>query len=152
MKRVILHDSSGETLMLDNIYPVGSIYMSVNNADPGTLFGGTWARIKDRFLLSAGDTYNAGTTGGEAEHTLSQSELPNIHGEARLGWTDSSAAGIMITETSGALSAANTTVNYARNNLASGTYKGKLVFDVGGGAAHNNLPPYLAVYMWQRTA
>lgn len=77
MKRVILHDSSGETLMLDNVWPVGSIYMSVNSTDPGTLFGGTWVRIKDAFLLSAGDTYNAGDIGGEAEHTLTVAEMPS---------------------------------------------------------------------------
>lgn len=59
------------------IYPVGSIYMSVNSTSPGTLFGGTWERIQDRFLLSAGSTYSAGATGGEATHTLSAAEMPS---------------------------------------------------------------------------
>ena len=44
--------------------------MSVNGTDPGTLIGGTWERIKDKFLLSAGDTYTAGSTGGSAKATL----------------------------------------------------------------------------------
>ena len=48
------------------IYPVGSIYMSVNATSPASLFGGTWEQLKDRFLLAAGDTYAAGSTGGEA--------------------------------------------------------------------------------------
>ncbi len=56
-------------LMLDTIYPVGSIYMSVNNVSPSTLFGGTWEAIQDRFLLAAGSTYTAGDTGGSATHT-----------------------------------------------------------------------------------
>ena len=63
--------------LFDTIYPVGSIYMSAVNTSPSTLFGGTWEQIKDTFLLSAGDTYNAGTTGGEAEHTLTTSEMPS---------------------------------------------------------------------------
>ena len=48
------------------IYPVGAIYMSVNSTSPSALFGGTWERLKDRFLLCAGDTYGAGATGGSA--------------------------------------------------------------------------------------
>ena len=55
------------------IYPIGSIYMSVNNVDPSTVFGGTWQQIKDRFLLACGDTYNTGETGGAANHTPSGS-------------------------------------------------------------------------------
>ena len=76
MRRIILRDSQGETLMLDNVWPVGSIYMSVNSTNPGTLFGGTWQRLKDRFLLGAGDTYAAGSQGGEATHTLTIDEMP----------------------------------------------------------------------------
>lgn len=66
------------------IYPVGSFYISAVSADPGTLFGGTWKRHEDRFLLGASNSYANGSTGGEA--------------------------------------------------------------------AHNNMPPYLAVYMWERIA
>ena len=55
---------------LGQVYPVGSIYMSVNSVNPSTLFGGSWERIKDKFLLSAGDNYSAGDTGGSADATL----------------------------------------------------------------------------------
>lgn len=48
-------------------YPVGSIYMSVNSTNPSTLFGGSWERIQDTFLLASGSTYGAGTTGGSAD-------------------------------------------------------------------------------------
>ena len=65
------------TQLINAIYPVGSIYMSVNSTSPATLFGGTWQRIQDRFLLSAGSTYSAGATGGEATHTLTSGEMPS---------------------------------------------------------------------------
>lgn len=60
-----------------DIYPVGSIYMSVNNVNPSAVFGGTWEQIKDKFLLACGDTYNNGATGGSATHTLAVNQLPS---------------------------------------------------------------------------
>ena len=62
-----------------SFYPVGSIYMSVNNTNPGTLFGGTWEQIQDRFLLAAGNTYTGGSTGGSASVNLSHSHVVNAH-------------------------------------------------------------------------
>lgn len=62
--------------LLDCVRPVGSYYWSDVDTDPGTLFGGTWERVKDRFILAAGDTYAAGATGGEATHTLTVEEMP----------------------------------------------------------------------------
>ena len=63
--------------ILETVYPVGAIYISVNSINPATLFGfGTWNQIEDRFLLAAGPTYTAGSTGGEAEHTLTELEMP----------------------------------------------------------------------------
>lgn len=59
--------------IFDMIYPVGSIYISVNDVHPSVLFGGTWEQIQDRFLLGTGSTYSAGSTGGETNHTLTQS-------------------------------------------------------------------------------
>ena len=66
-----------EVLNIDQVYPVGSIYMSTTNTNPSIIFGGTWEQIKDRFLLSAGDTYEAGSMGGEANHTLTINEMPS---------------------------------------------------------------------------
>ena len=62
--------------LLNLVYPVGSIYMSVNSTSPATLFGGTWEQIKDRFLLSSGDTYENGSVGGSATHTIAVGNLP----------------------------------------------------------------------------
>ena len=59
------------------MYPVGSIYISVNSTSPATLFGGTWEQIEDTFLLAAGSSYTAGDTGGEAIHVLTSDEMPS---------------------------------------------------------------------------
>ena len=69
--------TDSESEFLDKVYPVGSIYMSVNSTDPGTLFGGTWAKIEGQFLLGSSTTYPLGSTGGEATHTLTTAEMPS---------------------------------------------------------------------------
>lgn len=72
--------------LLPKIYPVGAIYWSTKSTSPASLFGGTWTQIKDRFLLCAGSTYSAGSTGGEAAHTLTVAEMPSHnHGGATGG-------------------------------------------------------------------
>ena len=60
--------ASQMTTLLDTIYPIGSIYMSVNATSPAVLFGGTWEQIQDTFLLAAGTNYTGGDTGGSTEH------------------------------------------------------------------------------------
>lgn len=57
-------------------HPVGSLYWSAEPDDPAGLFGGVWERVKDRFILAAGDDYAAGSEGGEATHTLTLAESP----------------------------------------------------------------------------
>ena len=66
-----------EDANFNKIYPVGSIYMSVNSTNPSTLFGGEWEQIEDRFLLACGTNHNNGETGGEATHTLTTNEMPS---------------------------------------------------------------------------
>ena len=63
--------------LLNLFYPIGSIYWSSNNTNPGTLFGGTWIQIKDKFILAAGDSYTANSTGGAATVTLTVSNMPS---------------------------------------------------------------------------
>ena len=60
----------------NKLYPIGSVYISFNSADPSTLFGGVWQRLKDTFLLANGDTYAADTTGGSATKTITVNNLP----------------------------------------------------------------------------
>jgi hypothetical protein len=130
----------GSRLLVDLIYPVGSIYMSTNNVSPQTFFGGTWERIQDRFLLAAGSTYAAGGTGGSATHTLTISEMPT-HAHILKVATSTSAASDAAMRPNGATAYSSQLVESATDN----------VLDAGGGKAHNNMPPYLTVYMWKRS-
>jgi hypothetical protein len=122
-------------------YPIGAIYMSMYSTSPASLFGGSWEQIKDRFLLGAGDSYSAGATGGEATHTLSVAEMPyhshKIPGQT-IGWV-----------ASGGEIASSITGNFQR---AGGGMPDQQTKYSGDGSAHNNMPPYLVVYAWKRTA
>lgn len=122
------------------VYPVGAIYMSTVATNPSTLFGfGTWERIQDTFLLAAGSTYSAGSTGGKATHTLTNSEIPS-HNHA-IFYPNASAG-------NNYAPIGYPNVGSKSSYWAVGSYTG----DVGGGQAHNNMPPYLAVYVWKRKA
>ena len=128
----------------DTAYPVGSIYMSVNSTSPATLFGGTWEQIKDRFLLSAGDTYTAGSTGGEATHTLTVDEMP-VHNH---NYNSPLAVWGPTTTNNGFTYVGGT--HWEGSDTAGGNYAHTA--NTGGNQSHNNMPPYLAVYMWRRIA
>ena len=138
--------------LLDLIYPVGSIYLSVNSASPDTLFGGTWEQIQGRFLLGMSSSYPAGSQGGEAEHTLSTNEMPaHSHNfsyqetDQNKSWSDN------ILQKNGTAYPERLGVNMALG--ADWSSAGYLTLDnVGGNQPHNNMPPYLSVYIWKRTA
>lgn len=131
---------SGKTLF-DIVYPVGAIYMSVSETSPAILFGGTWEQIQNRFLLAAGSSYTAGNTGGEATHTLTKNEMPTHSHEIYSGYGDvvSNVSDAYRYQTWGSSDRGWKTGNLGTSNI-------------GGGKAHNNMPPYLVVYMWKRTA
>lgn len=123
-------------LTAQGAYPVGSIYLSVTDANPAALFGGTWERIGGRFLLGADSTYAAGSTGGEAAHTLTTDEMPKHNHEI----DNLNAAG-------------NATPFMTVQAQDKKGYGGNVqTMYAGGGKAHNNMPPYLAVYMWRRVS
>ena len=126
------------TNIIDIIYPIGSAYQSTSSTSPATLFGGTWNQIKNRFLVGAGDSYKASATGGEATHTLTINEMPSHKHNIRVGTWASALGGLSIACT-----------NIDRNYTPMPTDP---AFFTGGGQAHNNLPPYYAVYIWVRTA
>lgn len=147
---------------LDQVYPVGSIYMSINSTDPSTLFGGSWTRLKDTFLLASGDTYANGSTGGEATHTLTTDEMPSHthiqnshnhtqnahHHDTNTNWSSGSGSeSAYVTTANRTRTTRNTKDTTATNKAATATNQ-----NTGGGQAHNNMPPYLAVYMWKRTS
>lgn len=123
--------------LLNSIYPIGSIYMSVNSTNPKNFIGGTWERIQDKFLLASGSLYSAGSTGGEETHTLTISEMPkHKHG---VGYVGKGANGIYA-----GMPGTSTEPTNHNNEL--------FINYAGGDQPHNNMPPYLAVYVWKRTA
>lgn len=147
--------------IVDAIYPVGSIYMNVNNVDPGQIFGGTWVQIEDTFLLAAGQTYAAGATGGESSHALTKEELPTEHMTFRRLYNaaDGSTVDVMAaSQTDGSIGVADGTNGRPDINFHAATISGittgqkAMQYTYGGNQAHNNMPPYLAVYVWKRTA
>lgn len=159
----------------DLMYPVGSIYLSVNSTNPSTLFGGSWEQIKDCFLLACGDTYSSNTTGGEATHTLTTNEIPkHTHGNKslvgrfsgrRMGTSAPGVdiVGIAVSGQDAGICSKDSVVWSGSHTMTSAggsisNPKADIVkidashehTAVGSGQAHNNMPPYLAVYAWQR--
>ena len=187
--------------VISKVYPVGSIYMSVNDTDPGTLFGGTWQQIQGKFLLGASSGHSAGSTGGAETVTLSAGNIPahthtipdhthtvpnHIHTvPAHTHTATASTAGVHSHDIRRTMNAASGSARYAfegsanvfKPTLDAGahthtiTVASKAAFNTtssgtcttgsggsgntgstGSGSAVGIMPPYLAVYMWQRTA
>lgn len=118
---------------LNNLFAVGQVHISFSDTNPSELFGGTWERIRGKFLLAESDDYTIGTTGGEATHTLTVREMPSHNHES-----------LYAEFTSGGHSRITATTN--TNDMS--TYSKY----TGGSQPHNNMPPYIAVYMWRRIA
>lgn len=148
MKNLLMSLINKVTNIPNKIYPVGSIYMSVNNTSPALLFGGEWERIQDKFLLAAGSSYSAGSTGGEATHKLTVAEMPSheghlytndgaVYGGNFVGFLNSSVMTAYGTAGRGWV-------------LHNGNEMHPAGFSRGSSQSHNNMPPYLTVYIWKR--
>jgi hypothetical protein len=131
---------------LDSIYPVGAIYTAITSGSPATVFGGTWVSFgQGRVMVGHDDAAEPDTDfvapsgdgssvllGGAKTHTLSVAEIPShTHGFTAHQTTSGSN---------------NRTGGGALSASASGTTAA-----TGDGGAHNNLQPYVVVYMWKRT-
>lgn len=132
----ITTNNSSNNIDFDKIYPVGSIYLSVNNINPRNLFGGTWTQLTDRFLVGAGGSYDNGSTGGSINHHHALPFGRNYDGNQFFNISN------------GRYEISNTNLN--GNYVSLGTS-----FTGWGGVrfftdSANNIPPYLAVYMWKR--
>ena len=154
------------------IYPVGSIYMSVNATNPSTYFGGTWVawgagRVPVGINASDSNFNTVEKTGGAATVTLSASQIPShTHAKGTLAtasagahthnlqnqkapWGTSASNRVLVDATSGYTEVTNkaTTSAGAHTHTVSGSTAA-----TGGGGSHNNLQPYIVCYMWKRTA
>ena len=121
------------------LYPVGTVYTNVSNStNPGTLLGfGTWEALAGRVLVgkaASGTFGTAGATGGEETHVLTITEMPSHHHDN----------GIDFGSGGGSKYGGLDRIGDSPNNCNTS--------DTGGGGAHNNLQPYIVVYMWKRTA
>ena len=122
--------------LLNKEHPIGSLYWSKYSTDPAELFGGTWERITDTFILAAGETFAPDTEGGEAEHVLTIDEMPEHRHNVRYSGTG---------------------VGYSSNGTLTLSSKdtpdlSPAALAVGGDQPHNNMPPYKTRYCWERVA
>lgn len=171
-------DQSSTSFNIDKVYPIGSIYTSVNDTDPSTLFGGTWVRFgQGRTLVgvnSADDDFGkAEQTGGEKTHTLDFEEMPehnhritidnkeltgsvwNFTGQNATYGPGNSTSGVFSKGGDGtcfypSATGKATGISDGFTLDASHTHTATASYE-GGGEAHNNMPPYITVYMWKRT-
>lgn len=132
------------TISLDDIYPVGSIYMNINSTNPANLFGGVWKQIKERFILGCGDTHTAGSTGGEFEHTLKIDEIPpHAHPQTKI-FPNGQVGTIVIENSEG---------EYSGDTRPEGQNKWLTnkrpvsTWNMGGGQPHNNTPLFGSVHL-----
>ena len=143
--------------LLDIFYPIGSIYQSTKSIDPNNVIGGTWQKIEGRFLIGSSSAYSLGSTGGSPTHTLTESQLPQISRSISTS-SDTHAHGIKYTDlkpngTSGTTIHAMTTNGKNTSSTAIMTndvHNHSISFTFGSGNAHNNMPPYKVINMWER--
>lgn len=146
------------TLDIDLIYPIGSIYMNTSSIDPGAIFGGTWEKIEDRFLLASGNTYSNGTIGGEATHLLTQAESGLREHTHQMRLSTTAGVGTYSDMAYRAISGGSideefrtgrvTAVNSMQNDYGAVFIDG--TDSANAMSAHNNMPPYLVVNIWKR--
>lgn len=129
-----------ETVLLA-AHPVGSIYISENATDPANLFGGSWKRITDTFILAAGDKFPIGDAGGKNEVTLTVENIPShTHQYFRQKALNKETIG----PDAESVYAADTAVM----NMKTEPY----TYPTGGDKPFSIMPPYVTRYVWQRTA
>lgn len=142
MPKGIQLQREGENVFPRPYFAVGSIYISTVETSPASIYGGSWEQIKDTFLLACGDSFAAGTNGGEVNHTLTVAEMP-YHSHT-----------ILLNSSNGSYDTWDYSYGAAKANrsyFSQGPAE-PIIGGTGGTGAHNNMPPYLSVYMWRRVS
>lgn len=126
--------------VLDTLYPVGIIVPFANTVEPAAIWGGTWDLLEEgQTLIQSGSQYALGSTGGETTHTLTVDEIPPHRHYIKLATKADSSSPYLCSSSTPTWSDYTVDSSIASNSA-------------GGGLPHNNLPPYLAVNLWKRTA
>lgn len=142
LKKPVLNDMKGDTIaelaanfeLIAALYPIGTIYQSTKNVNPSTFIKDTtWSPISGRVLVAQSTDFPAGTTGGAKEVTLTAQALPKT--PASLVYSNTNASHLSLT-----------------SYVTGPGWVGGDVENLHGGKAHENMPPYKSVYMWERTA
>lgn len=134
--------------LLEKVYPIGSIYMSIENNSPASWLGGTWKLIKDRFLIGAGGSYSKGATGGSTTHSHG---LNSGFAKINYGWIDN--ANKLVLQPKQATWSGGLKTRDGMNGYDFPSFTESTATELGGSTdSASNIPPYLAVYMWERTA
>jgi hypothetical protein len=132
--------------LLEKVYPIGSYYWSEKNTSPSDIFGGSWTKIRGRFLFASDSNHDVGDTGGEETHTLTINEMPRHSHEYEKFCHTTWCSG--------------DTLRGSYNKFPIKTDKDKdynkflytySTTSVGGGCSHNNMPPFLTANCWKRT-
>ena len=145
-------NNSGNTvvvsgLSVDEVYPVGSIYMSVDSTSPASRFANTtWEQLKDRFLIGAGGSYSNGATGGAATTTIAEKNLP--WNTTILSQYGSKLGNYSRSDSNSSSAWGFSALSDAYKNASGGVYADGTNYNV----TMNTMPPYLGVYMWKRVS
>ena len=137
--------------LLEKVYPIGSYYWSEKNTSPSDIFGGSWTKIRGRFLFASDSNHDVGSTGGEERHTLTINEMPRHSHEYEKFLHES-------TRRFNTPSGTSFFKDYWRYPVNDPEHKDSNKFldtdsttSVGGGSSHNNMPPFLTANCWKRT-
>lgn len=146
-------------------FPIGSIYMNINNINPEAIFGGKWERVKGKFILGADDEkYKSGNIGGEEKHTLTINEIPSHthsqkpHYHSGLSYGSPYGGGNTCVVSTTYSSTGCIELGWSRSSTGAPYDNVYTKFstaeneNTGGNYSHNNMPPYLAVYIWKRVS
>lgn len=145
----LFFQTTGSKFVLDNVYPVGAVYISINSTSPQTLFGGTWKQIQGQFLLGASSAYPAGSTGGSKDAVVVAHSHNPANQSGYYGFITSASKAFTVGDM-GSQSGSGRYYPFSTSDydISRNTQTGS----TGVSGTDKNMPPYICVYMWYRTA